>query len=80
MRSIAEFIEALGGASKVAKERNRPASTVASWKDRNSIPVGEWPPLIDLAQQCGIAGFGYEQLVSLHTGTPKSEQVSNALE
>lgn len=67
MQSVSDFIEALGGASKVAKERNRPPSTVASWKDRSSIPVDEWPGLLDLARQRGIEDATYETLVMMHT-------------
>lgn len=66
MATISGFIEECGGAAEVAKARGKPYSTVASWKARNAIPVDEWPGLLELAQQRGIAA-SYEHLVSLHT-------------
>ena len=67
MQSISDFIEACGGSSKVAKARNMPLSTVASWKARNSIPVDEWPAMLDLARQCEVEGASYEAMVMMHT-------------
>jgi hypothetical protein len=67
MSTIPEFIDACGGATKVAKVRNLPLSTVASWKARNSIPVDEWPALLELARQCEIEGVSYETMVLMHT-------------
>lgn len=67
MASISKFIEDCGGAAEVAKARGKPYSTVASWKDRNSIPIDEWPGLLELAHQRGIDDASYEALVMMHT-------------
>lgn len=67
MHNIPELIERLGGAATVAKRRNKPYTTVASWKERNTIPVREWPGVVDLARERGMHSFSYETLVILHT-------------
>lgn len=67
MQTVSEFIDAIGGSTKVAKVRDLPLSTVASWKARNSIPVDEWPALLNLARQCEVEGASYEAMVMMHT-------------
>lgn len=74
MRSVADFIEALGGSTTVASLLSLPATTVASWKGRNSIPVERWPQLIDAARERGVEGCDYALLVSMQTGRTEAAE------
>lgn len=72
-RSVADFLEALGGAAVVARalkpepgQPQVPSSTVSSWKDRGSIPPGRWVELVTLAQARGVKWFTYEALALAH--------------
>lgn len=76
--SPSHAIELLGGSKAVADRLERPPTTVASWASRQSIPVEEWPKLIDLAQERKIEDFTYEGLVHAHTGTKKADGQSVA--
>lgn len=76
MRSIQDFIDALGGPSTVAGALNLSATTVASWKARKSIPVGYWASLCELAHDRG-KDISYEGIAKIHI-EPASEQESAA--
>lgn len=64
--SPSHAIELLGGAKAVAAHIRRPATTVASWRDRQSIPVEVWAALIGIASESRIKGFTYEALAAAH--------------
>lgn len=72
MRSASEVIDALGGSTAVASLLGLPATTVASWKSRNSIPVPHWPALISAGKDQKVEGLSYEALVSIHVGENSS--------
>jgi len=66
MQSVPDIIEKLGGATALADQLGiKATTTVASWKDRKSIPIEHWPKLLDAASAKGI-DLNYEQLVKLH--------------
>lgn len=67
MKSVSDIIDALGGSSAVAGALKLPATTTASWKSRNSIPVEHWPKLTAAALERGVEDLTYETLVSAHT-------------
>lgn len=80
MRSVSDFIERLGGATSIAlflstPTERIPATTVASWKSRNSIPVEHWPRLMDLAREREVRDCDYATLVGLHV--PQNEQTAS---
>ena len=64
-KNIPDIIERLGGPSALAHHLGKPITTVASWKDRRSIPVEYWPALLIAAGKNGIK-LDYERLVNLH--------------
>jgi hypothetical protein len=64
--SPSDAIELLGGYKAVATNIHRPATTVASWMTRQSIPVSVWPALVDLAQKKSAKGLTYDALVRAH--------------
>lgn len=56
MDTVSDIIEALGGSTAIARELDmKAATTVASWKDRGSIPSEHWPPLLELARKRRVA-------------------------
>lgn len=67
MQSVSDIIEKLDGSTAVAKLLHLPATTVASWKDRGSIPVERWSGLVDVARERGLDELTYEKLVEVHT-------------
>lgn len=69
MRSVTDFIDKLGGSTAVAAVLNVPATTVASWKSRKSIPVEHWAQLLGIARERGHADWDYAALVGLHTSS-----------
>lgn len=75
MKSVQNFIDELGGASEVAKVLDKATTTVASWKQRKSIPVEHWAELVEVARQRGVDGYDYEALVTIHT--PERERIAS---
>jgi hypothetical protein len=69
MNNIPNIIQCLGGATALAEQLGIPMTTVASWKQRQSIPVEHWPRLLEIATSQGI-DLSYEQLVHIHTAAP----------
>ena len=69
MNNIPDIVEGLGGATALAEQLGIPMTTVASWKQRQSIPVEHWSRLIEIASHRGL-DFSYEQLVHIHTAAP----------
>lgn len=59
-------IELLGGHKAVAERLSKPVTTVASWVERQSIPVETWPKLVSLAKEKSLKGFTYEAMVHAH--------------
>lgn len=49
-----DLIQRLGGARRVAAELRVPFTTAYSWHQRDSIPVGRWPQIIDLARRLSV--------------------------
>lgn len=74
MDSPSHAIELLGGPKTVAARTRRPFTTVASWRDRQSIPVEAWPGLIGMAKEAGVEGFTYEALAKVHATQAKKIQ------
>lgn len=70
-------IEALGGATFVAAELQRPVSTVASWGPRRSIPVDCWPALVEIAGRKNLPGLTYEALVFAHIEPSHRSGIAN---
>ena len=69
MNNIPNIIQCLGGATALAEQLRIPMTTVASWKQRQSIPVEHWSRLIEIASDRGL-NFSYEQLLHVHTAAP----------
>jgi hypothetical protein len=63
--SVAELIDACGGPSAVGGKLQIPATTIASWKSRGSIPVNYWPDLLGAARESGVE-LSNDKLVELH--------------
>lgn len=78
MRSVTEIIDALGGTTAVAAARGLPATTVASWKTRGSIPCVYWPPLVDDARERRVTGVTLQRLVDIHAAKPRVAKRSAA--
>ena len=57
--SPAKLIDALGGATAVARELGDPASTVHSWKRFNRVPRWRQPDLLKMASAKGVAFDGF---------------------
>lgn len=66
-RTVPELIDALGGASEVARLIARQPSTASEMKRRQSIPVRYWPALVAGAKAKGIDDLTYETLVAVHS-------------
>lgn len=57
------IIDELGKPKAVAEELGGiPASTVAYWRHRNSIPARWWSGIAALAKKKGVAGITVERL------------------
>lgn len=67
MQSVSDIIDKLDGASAVAKLLHLPATTVASWKSRKSIPPKRWAGIVEAARERGVEEVTYEKLVEVHT-------------
>jgi hypothetical protein len=63
---IPKLIEDLGGASSLAGELKLPATTVASWKHRGSIPVEHWPGIVRVAAERGKPEVSSDALMVMH--------------
>jgi len=50
MRNVSDVIQNLGGPNAIASDLNLPTTTVASWRDRNSIPPVYWPQVVAAAE------------------------------
>lgn len=61
-----DAITLLGGKHAVSARTKRKLTTVASWGDRDSIPVEAWPQLIEFAQELRLKGFTYEAIAKAH--------------
>ena len=67
MDTVSDIIQKFNGASVLARQLDLPATTVASWKHRSSIPVEHWTSLVELAERSEILGLTYEKLVQIHS-------------
>ena len=77
MNSVPTLIQKLGGATAIADRLGlKSPTTVASWKQRGSIPVEHWPRLVDLANEKEIEGVNYDELVAMHLASPQPERVT----
>jgi hypothetical protein len=65
MKTAAKIIDELGGSTALASALALPATTVASWKSRASIPVQHWPALITRAKAMDVKGITFETLGKL---------------
>lgn len=65
MRTAAEVIEKLGGSTALAARLQLPATTVASWKNRGSIPPEYWLLLTRLAAEKGVAEITLASLAEM---------------
>ncbi len=69
MKTIPEFIEALGGNAEISRRLGkRNTSTVSEMKRRSSIPNQYWPAFIELAAEKGLKGVDANYLLTLHVG------------
>jgi hypothetical protein len=55
----AKLIDALGGATAIARELSLPTTTVHSWKRANAVPAWRQGALLKLARDKGIAITGF---------------------
>lgn len=53
MKTVKQFIDALGGTVKVAEALSLPVSTVSGWNISNSVPRWREPALRELAREKG---------------------------
>jgi hypothetical protein len=70
MKSAAQVIDALGGSTAVAHFLSSlreavPATTVASWKARNSIPSDYWIGITRMAEANQVSGITLDLLARL---------------
>lgn len=63
--SVATLITKLGGPAFVAGELDLATSTVASWKDRGSIPADRWVDIVKLSVRVSKS-VTYERLARIH--------------
>lgn len=72
MRTVSDIIDKLGGATVVADLLGlKAATTAASWKQRNSIPVEHWSKLVEASRDVDeLRDLSYGELVALHTPVP----------
>lgn len=64
------IIDALGKPRTLAENLGGiPASTVAYWKHRNSIPAKWWGPLVRIARERQIDSVTLESLAAAHAPT-----------
>jgi hypothetical protein len=66
MQSIAEIIDAFGGASAFARVIGRGASTASEMKRTGAISGRYWEEVVEAARARGIAGVTLECLARLH--------------
>lgn len=74
INSPSHAIELLGGPTALSRRMDRPFTSVASWGARQSIPIEEWPRLVELAAEQGVEGFTYEALVEAHAKYPRKRK------
>lgn len=53
MGNVSEIIEALGGATAIARAIDVPVTTAHSWKRANYVPAWRVPALLKLAKKLG---------------------------
>jgi hypothetical protein len=53
MATVSEIIEALGGATAIARAIDVPVTTAHSWKRANYVPAWRVPALLTLAKKLG---------------------------
>lgn len=74
MHSVPTLIQKLGGATAIADRLGlKSPTTVASWKQRGSIPVEHWPRLVEIAQEKDVEGVNYDELVAMHLAPAQPE-------
>ena len=66
MTSISELFDKIGGPFQMAKISGAGAAAAAKWKERQSIPVRYWPPIVAHCREKRISGVTYEILVQMH--------------
>lgn len=68
MKTAATIVKELGGSTALASALSLPATTVASWRSRESIPPQHWSALVARAKAMGIKGVTFEALAKLAAG------------
>jgi len=71
MKSAAHIIDGLGGSTAVGDLLELPATTVASWKSRNSIPARHWSAILRAARARGVRGITLKSLTQLAVAAPQ---------
>lgn len=54
MKTHADLIKVLGGATRIAISLGYEIPTVGAWRHRNRIPSEKWPDIVAFAQQVGV--------------------------
>jgi hypothetical protein len=68
LETVDDLFAAFGGPTTVARALNlRGASTASEMRRRQSIPVGYWRHLIEIAPDFGVVGLTLEKLVAMHS-------------
>lgn len=79
MNSFAELLAALGPLEPIAERLGLTVAAVSNMKTRNSILAKHWPALIRMAEEAGIPGLTYEQLVDFSASpTSRVSRIASA--
>lgn len=74
MKTVEQFITELGGPKKVGRFCGRHPGVVVFWKRQNSIPIANWPKVIELAHSMEIE-CNPEILLRMCLNRPKKDEI-----
>lgn len=74
MRNVADIFSAWPSDADLARDIGLSYPTVASWKQRGSIPVAYWRPIIRAAHKRQHPEITADLLLELHAGERQSER------
>jgi hypothetical protein len=75
MQNVADIFAAWPSDADLARDIGLSYPTVASWKQRGSIPVAYWRPIIQAAGKRRHPEITADLLLELHAREPKSDSV-----
>lgn len=70
MQTFSEIISLWASHDELAQDLSKAGVTIkrvliASWKHRDNIPAGYWPPLVEAATKRGFQDVNYELLANI---------------